>query len=128
MTAIVSNFIRYHVMDRSVAIGMAPEANAAGNTFESMMRNPETGRFFSLEANFDQNSLSVTDIMGNTRNVARNEGLYNNIIREYWFEGSGNSARLFMGSNAVAHLISQPLFYQEMKPWREVVAEYLKNN
>ena len=128
ISSIVTNFVRYHVMDRSVAIGMAPEANATGSSFESMMRNPETGRFFPLEANYTQTSLSVTDVMGHTRNVARTEGLYNNIIREYWFEGTGNNARLFMGSSAVAHLISQPLFYQDMKPWRQVVAEYLRNN
>jgi hypothetical protein len=128
LTEMVSNFVRYHVMDHSVAIGMAPEAGQKGSSFESMMRNPETGRFFPLIAHYDPSSLTVTDVLGNTRTVAKREGLYNNIIREYWFEGTGNAARLFMGSHAVAHLIDQPLYYQEMKPWRQVVMEYLRNN
>ena len=123
--SLVENFIRYHVMDRSVALGMAPEANMSGNTYESMMRNPETGRFFQLNANYDQNSLTVKDIMGNTRTVQPREGLYNNIIREYWFRTTG---AIFMASSAVAHLIDEPLFFQEMKPWRQVVTEYLRNN
>ena len=128
LTNIIGSFIRYHVMDHSVAIGMCPEPNSQGNTYESMKRNLETGRFYGLEANFDQNSLTVKDVMGNTRTVAKTEGLYNNICREYWFEGAGNVARLYMGSSAVAHLIDQPLFYEQMKPWREVVSEYLNNN
>jgi hypothetical protein len=123
--SLVENFIRYHVMDRSVALGMAPEANMSGNSYESMMRNPETGRFFQLNANYDQNSLTVKDIMGNTRTVQPREGLYNNIIREYWFRTTG---AIFMASSAVAHLIDEPLFFQEMKPWRQVVTEYLRNN
>ena len=122
---IVSDFIRYHVMDRSVAIGMAPEATQQGNYYESMKRNPETGRFFPLEVEFDDNKLEVKDVMGNTRTVQKTQGLYNNICREYWFEGSNNTARLFMGSDAVVHLIDQPLLYENLKPWRQVVKEYL---
>jgi len=125
MKSIITDFVRYHVMDRSVAIGMAPEANSAGDNYESMKRNPETGRFFPLTVHFNQTSLTVQDVMGNTQNVLKNEGLYNNICREYWFEGSGTSARLYMGSDAVVHLIGQPLQYEQMKKWRDVVTNYL---
>ncbi len=128
LNSIVSDFIRYHVMDRSVAIGMAPDATMTGNHYESMKRNPETGRFFALTVDYDQNDVTVTDVMGNTRHVVKTEGLYNNICREYWFQGSGNAAQLFMGSDAVAHLIDAPLCYQEMKDWRKVVREYLETN
>ena len=124
---IMADFARYHVMDRSVAIGMAPEVGMTGNSYESMKRNPLTGRFYPLVVDYDQTSLTVTDAMGNTQQVQRREGLYNNICREYWFEGSGNTARLFMGSDAVAHLIDKPLRYETMKPWRTVVEEYLKS-
>ena len=122
---IVNDFIRYHVMDRSVAVGMAPEANFTSNSYESMKRNPETGRFYPLLVNFDQNSITVRDVMGNSQNVVKNEGVFNNICREYWFEGTGNSARLYMGSDAVVHLINQPLRYEQMKKWRDVVNNYL---
>jgi len=125
---IVNDFIRYHVMDHSVAINMAPEpGHSDGETidYESMKRNPETGRFFPLEVKADSESLTVTDVMGNKRSVQKSNGLYNNICREYWFEGTGNSARLFMGSDAVVHQIDGPLYYENLKPWRLVVKEKL---
>ena len=125
---IISDFIRYHVQDHSLAIGMAPEAGQSDNNYESMMRNPETGRFFPLTVDFDNEKLSVTDYMGNTRQVQKTEGLYNNVCREYWFDGTNNSARLFMASDAVVHLVNAPLFFETMKPWREVVRTYLNNN
>ena len=125
---IISDFIRYHVQDHSLAIGMAPEAGQSDNNYESMKRNPETGRFFPLTVDFDNEKLSVTDYMGNTRQVQKTEGLYNNVCREYWFDGTNNSARLFMASDAVVHLVNAPLFFETMKPWREVVRTYLNNN
>ena len=127
LTNIMADFARYHVMDRSVAIGMAPEADMTGNGYESMKRNTQTGRFYPLFVNYDQNSLTVKDAMGNEQSVQRREGLYNNICREYWFEGTGFQARLFMGNDAVAHLIDKPLQYEKMKPWRQVVEEYLQS-
>ena len=127
LTNIAANFVRYHVMDRSVAIGMAPETGMTGNSYESMKRNTTTGRFYPIVVDYDQTSLTVTDAMGHKQGVQCREGLYNNICREYWFEGTGFQARLFMGSDAVVHLIDEPLYYEDMKPWRQVVEEYLKS-
>jgi hypothetical protein len=82
---IVQNFIRYHVQDHSVAIGMAPDPDMTGNLYESMLRNPETGRFYSLNTEFDTQQMTVTDIAGNKRTVqtggAPIGGLYNNLCR-----------------------------------------------
>ena len=126
---IIDNFVRYHVHDHSIAIGMAPEANQDENSYESMMRNTATGRFYPLYVDFDNTHLSVTDVMGHTRQVQKTAGLYNNICREYWFESpSLQNSRLFMASDAVVHLIDGPLFYETMKPWRQVVSAYLNNN
>lgn len=122
---IITNFIRYHVQDHSVAIGMAPEPGSMGNSYESMKRNPDTGRFYPLTVDFDTNSLTVTDVMGHARHVVKTEGLFNNICREYWFRGSNYSSRLFMASDAVIHMIDAPLYYETMKPWRQVVRDYL---
>lgn len=129
---IIVNFIRYHVQDHSVAINMAPElydedpetgvkTPSYVNIFESMKRNYETGRFFGLESDNSNGQLTVKDVMGNVRHVTKQEGLYNNICREYWFNGSGNTARIFMASDAVIHQIDAPLFYEEMTPWREQI-------
>ncbi|MBR1484980.1 MAG: fasciclin domain-containing protein [Prevotella sp.] len=128
LTELIGNFVRYHVMDHSIAIGMCPEPNSQGTTYESMKRNPETGRFYPITATFDQQAINVTDAMGNKVSVNTTPGLFNNICREYWFEGTNNLARLYMGSSAVLHLIDQPLRYEQMKPWRQVVGEYLENN
>ena len=127
---IIVNFIRYHVQDHSVAIGMAPElydedqqtgekTPSYVNIFESMKRNPETGRFYGLESDNSNGQLSVKDVMGNVRHVTKQNGLYNNLCREYWFNGTGNTAKIFMASDAVIHQIDAPLFYEEMTPWRD---------
>jgi hypothetical protein len=74
--------------------------------------------------------MTVTDVLGNVCNVVKTDGLYNNICREYWFENKGNAKlpqyRLFMSSDAVVHLIDQPLKVNATpKPWRQVVKDYL---
>jgi uncharacterized surface protein with fasciclin (FAS1) repeats len=125
--SIVTDFIRYHVQDNSVAIGMAHSASAT-NKFESMKRNPETGRYYPLQVDYDTNNMTITDAMGNQRHVKKDDGLYNKLCREYWFEGMPytNSARVFMASNAVVHQIDGVLQYENMKEWREVVKEAIK--
>ncbi len=129
---VIVNFIRYHVQDHSVAVGMAPEIYNENtetgektpsyvNIFESMKRNPETGRFYGLESDNSNGQLTVKDVMGNVRHVTKQDGLYNNICREYWFNGTGNTAKIFMASDAVVHQIDKPLFYEEMTPWRDLI-------
>jgi len=127
MKSIVTDFIRYHVQDNSLAIGMAHDETRTDNNYESMKRNPETGRFFPINVVYDNNSMTIVDAMGNVRHVLTTDGLYNNIVREYWFDGSSAdySQEIFMASNAVVHLIDKPLQYEKMKPWRQVVREYL---
>lgn len=119
---IIVNFLRYHVQDHSVAVNMAPENDGSYvNAYESMKRNLETGRFFPLEVDFSGNQLSVKDVTGQTRHVVKTEGLYNQICREYWYEGSGNTAIIFMASDAVVHQIDGPLMFEQMKPWKELI-------
>ena len=134
--SIIVNFIRYHVQDHSVAINMAPElydedletgvkTPSYVNIFESMKRNYDTGRFFGLESDNSNGQLTVKDVMGNVRHVTKQDGLYNNICREYWFNTKGttspNDDTIFMASDAVVHQIDAPLFYEEMTPWRELL-------
>ena len=117
---IVTDFIRYHIQDHSVAVGMAMAADG-DNKYESMKRNVTTGRFSPLTVISTQTQMTITDEVGNTRNVVTQEGLYNNLCREYWFDGT----RQFMASDVVVHLIDGPLFYENLKPWRQVVKESL---
>jgi hypothetical protein len=127
MKTIVTDFIRYHVHDNSVAIGMAHDPSK-DSKFESMKRNLETGRFYPITVKYDTKNMTVIDNAGNERHViTTNPALYNNVVREYWFEGKDRTARLFMGSGAVVHLIDGPLEYEKMRPWRDVVKEAIFN-
>jgi hypothetical protein len=120
---IIVDFIRYHVQDHSVAINMAPEDGSDLNVYESMMRNPETGRFYPITSNAAGGQLTVTDVMGNTHHVIKTEGLYNQICRDYWLRGAvgANSAEIFMASDAVVHQIDSPLMYENMTPWKNQI-------
>ena len=117
---LLRDFVRYHVQDHSVAVGLASDRN--NGQFETMKRNPVNNRFFTLSVNFDNQQITVTDELGQRHHVITTPGLYNNIVREYWF--SGGLQR--MVSDAVVHLIDSPLMYQTMRPWREVVLEVLE--
>ena len=117
---VVRDFIRYHVQDHSIAVGLA--SDRYNGQFETMKRNPVNKRFFTLGVSFDNQQITVTDEMGQQHRVITTPGLYNNIVREYWIKN--NLQR--MVSDAVVHLIDSPLMYQEMRPWREVVLEALE--
>jgi len=115
---IIADFIRYHIQDQSIALAMAMDPNAFP-MYESMKRDKETGRFIPLTVVSSPTEMTVTDKMGNVRKVNKTPGLYNNLCREYWFDSSG---RLIMNSDAVVHLIDEPLYYEDLKPWRKVVS------
>ena len=137
LTTIMSDFIRYHVQDHSVAIGMVPDVEVDDNgnvshykshtSFESMKRDLETGRFIPLEIDYSNTSMTVKDKMGVTHHVVTNNNLYNLQCREYWFEGKNSevNASLFMASDVVVHQIDGVLMSGAKKPWRDIVKEAL---
>ena len=133
---IIVNFIRYHVQDHAVLIGMAPELydeQKEGetvvkipryeNSFETMRRNLETGRFFPLVVNNEGKQMWVRDVQGNKRNVVKTNGLYNRICREYWFKGTG---QCYMASDAVVHQIDGVLLAEKMTPWKDKLSNIKK--
>ena len=120
---IIVNFVRYHVQDHAILIGMDPENGKYQNSFETMKRNDETGRFFSLTVNNEGNQMWVKDVLGKTHNVIKTEGLYNSICREYWFKSTG---QCYMASDAVIHQIDGVLLTEEMTPWQDKLNK-LKN-
>jgi uncharacterized surface protein with fasciclin (FAS1) repeats len=145
---IIVGFLRYHVQDHSIAINMAPElydeeyeyingvktvtkkTPIYENRYESMLRNPENGQFYSLTVNNENGQMWVKDALGRTRHVVKSNGLYNKICREYWFAGitdaNSNNATTYMASDAVVHQIDGVLLAKEMKPWKEVVEKAVK--
>ena len=126
ITNVVSDFVRYHVQDRSLAIGMARETGSDGN-YESMKRNLETGKFYPIKVDYDAANMTVTDALDNACHVVKTGGLYNLICREYWFEGTGNTARMYMASDVVVHQIDGVLKFEAMRKWTDIVEEALTN-
>ena len=122
---IIVGFLRYHIQDHAVMIGMDPENDKYENTFETMKRNPETGRFSPVTVNNEGNQMWVRDVLGNKRNVVMTDGLYNRICREYWFRQDGTKLYTYMASDAVVHQIDGVLLSEEMKPWKDVLKEKL---
>lgn len=118
----ITDFVRYHIQDNSVAIG-GPEVSATA--YESMLRNPVTNRFYSLTVNSNGSGLSVTDVQGNTRHVVKTDGLYNQICREYWLQGTQTKNKytrtIYQTSDAVVHQIDQPLFYGTLTKWKDEI-------
>jgi hypothetical protein len=124
----IMDFVRYHIQDNSVAVGGMPEKDTQGNylttnNYESMMLNPETNRFYSLEVKIMDDNLNITDQAGNTCTVNKTKGLYNNICREYWITSSGTTRMLYTAADAVVHQISGALFYDksQMTSWKQQI-------
>lgn len=129
---IITEFLKYHIQDNSILIGQKPETypqNEDHLTYESMVRDSETGRFYQLAVKHTDDAIQVKGLSNsNYVNVVKTEGLYNNICREYWFRGTGNSASIYFVSGAVLHQIDGVLLYKEMKPWRQVLQSKVKRN
>lgn len=118
----INNFLRYHIQDNSIIIGAAPQDNVK---YESFTINPATKRFYSLQVNSTDNSMSITDQMNNTRRVVTADGLYNNQGREYWVSNKDNSMRseIYNASDIVVHQIDGVLLYNasQLTKWQDEV-------
>ena len=112
----ITNFIRYHVQDNSVAINGAPALDVDGNKlitndYESMMINQENGRFYPLQVTAEKNNMTIVDGAGQRISVDTTPGFYNQLCREYWFQGSSFNRQIYMESDAVVHRIKGALRY-----------------
>lgn len=122
----ITNFIRYHVQDNSVIMGGAPSLDVDGNelitnNYETMMINPENGRFYSLQVTCTADALTLLDGAGQTVSVNKTAGLSNNICREYWFSGTAFNRLIYMESDAVVHQLNGALKYakdEEVGSWK----------
>ena len=69
--------------------------------------------------------MSVTDQMGNKRNVVTTDGLYNNQGREYWITNKDDDTRsqLYNASDVVVHQIDGVLLYhsEQLSKWQEEI-------
>lgn len=118
----ITNFLRYHIQDNSVFIGGEPVSNMK---YETATLNPANKRFFSVLVTADDNSMTITDQLGNVRNVVKNKNLYNLIGREYWVQAvtNVNNNQIYNASDLVVHQIDGALFYDDaqLTPWEDEV-------
>lgn len=134
---IILNFLRYHIQDHSVAVDMAPDTYDEDengnriplykNDFESMTRNPSTGRFYPIKVDNSNSQMTMIDATGVQHHVVKDNGLYNLICREYWIKDTDDGPSIYSTSDAVVHQIDSPLqsplVNEKMKPWREQLKE-----
>jgi hypothetical protein len=134
----IINFLRYHIQDNSVYIGAkdTDAESAEGARYETAKLNPLNNRFFALEVKLNNGSrtMTVKDVMGNTRDVMTAGGLYNLMCREYWFSGgkAGSTGRsINSASDAVVHQINGVLLFDKSltsKKWQDELDEIRNAN
>lgn len=109
----VLDFVKYHIQDNSLIIGAKPAD--AKNYGTSLIKND---MFQKVRATLTKSGIDVVgidknnDATGNVRHVVKDNGLYNLIAREYYFEQEWAEAKtkmdcnnLFTTSSAVIHQI-----------------------
>ena len=79
-----------------------------------------------LEVTADDNSLTITDLLGNTRHVLKGAATSNLMGREYWIQNANNpnhNEMLYNASDVVVHQIDGPLFYDatQLNSWHNEV-------
>lgn len=107
----INNFLRYHIQDNSLYLGMDYKNEGGASEFirnyETAVMNTQTMKFYTVKAEMKENALQVTDLKGNTRHVITSSAdMYNLPAREYQLNG-GISTSAF----AVIHMIDGPLFH-----------------
>jgi len=106
---IICNFVKYHIQDNSVFV----DNKAFTGNYETAVMNNATKVFFTLGVNIGGNTLTLTDKLGNVRQVTSNPDLHNLIAREFMYDSADkrNASKIFSSANVVVHQIDGALLY-----------------
>ena len=144
----ITDFVRYHVQDNSVAIG---GRKLTDQDYESYMVNPANYRFYPLRVNANATELKVRgqwilddagvalptyDASGNTvdgrdLSVDTASGFYNKMVREFWNQGASQTSTsklIYSSSAAVVHLLKDGcLLYSDtqLQDWKTALNTYM---
>jgi hypothetical protein len=144
----ITDFVRYHVQDNSVAIG---GRELEDQDYESYMVNPANYRFYPLRVNSKASELKVRGqwilddagvaqpaydasgkaIDGRELTVDKASGFYNKMVREFWNQGASQTSTsklIYSSSAAVVHLLKDGcLLYSDsqLKDWKTELAAYM---
>lgn len=102
---VINEFVKYHIMDNSIYIGMGTgQSRFETSSFQVIDGNT---MYNKLDVSYNNNSITIKDQAGNTRNVVKTNGLYNLMAREYQFDSSSptTASNIYTTSFAVVHQI-----------------------
>lgn len=105
----IRNFVKYHIQDNSVFV----DKSAVTGNFETAVMNNILKVFYTLGVNAGNNQITLTDKLGNVRQITNNSSLKNLIAREYTFDSADKltARRIFSSANIVVHQIDGVLLY-----------------
>ena len=113
LTHVIEKFIRYHIMDNSVLIGMgADNANYETAAYEVLEDNLS---YHKLDVTYDNSGISIVDEAGVKHSVQTAGGLYNLMAREYQYDSASapSAQNIYTSSYAVVHQIDGALDYHK---------------
>jgi uncharacterized surface protein with fasciclin (FAS1) repeats len=112
-TEIIRNFLKYHIQDNSVFVDTKLQTGA----YETAVMNNTTKTFYTTTLKVENNTMTVTDKLGNVRHVITNSDpdLHNLIAREYMYDSSDKTKayNIFSSANVVVHQIDGVLMYDK---------------
>ena len=113
LTHVIEKFIRYHIMDNSVFIGMGSDnANYETAAYEVLEDNLS---YHKLDVTYDNSGISIVDEAGVKHSVQTAGGLYNLMAREYQYDSASapSAQNIYTSSYAVVHQIDGALDYHK---------------
>ena len=113
LTHVIEKFIRYHIMDNSVLIGMGSDnANYETAAYEVLEDNLS---YHKLDVTYDNSGISIVDEAGVKHSVQTAGGLYNLMAREYQYDSASapSAQNIYTSSYAVVHQIDGALDYHK---------------
>ena len=131
MMYVMRDFCRYHIQNNSIYLD---NGFVTGN-YESLKNKMELttneagesqnadGAYYCISgspyrinvSSVSPTAMTITDAMGNTRNIITHDGMYNVQAREYWLNTTNvnNAQTLTNSSTAVVHAIDGPLLFDK---------------
>lgn len=131
------DFVKYHIQDESVYMDNGFESKRYYSNRLRVLENKSdgqpTGKYhygkpYRIGVEVSSSSIKLTDELGTTQEVVKNEGMYNIMAYEYWIASTSSKQQsnrvmylndkasdyyLRVTSSAVIHAINKPLLYSK---------------
>jgi len=131
------DFVKYHIQDESVYMDNGFESKRYYSNKLRVLENKSdgqpTGKYhygkpYRIGVEVSSSSIKLTDELGTTQEVVKNEGMYNIMAYEYWISSNpsqdisnavmsesdkASDYYLKVTSSAVIHAINKPLLYSK---------------